>query len=224
MSTASAAVDELAHSPQLPRYVEYLQEMLADEKRRREQFYEEIDEDTKAEFINGEIVMHSPVRLEHLHVVNHAVNLLLNYVVFHRLGQVFTEKCLIRCERNDYEPDICFFGVSKSARMKRGQKLFPPPDLIVEVLSPSTVSNDRDLKFHDYAHHGVSEYWIIDADERYLEQYVLTPGATSYVLHSRVKGKKRLTSIAIPGFEVPCVAIFNSRENQRAMLALLQPE
>ena len=223
MSIASAAVDELAHSPQLPHYVEYFQEILADEKKRRSRFYEEIHEDTKAEFINGEIVMHSPARLEHLDVAARVFNLMYSYVAVRGLGRVFSEKCLIRCQRNDYEPDVCFFGVSKSTTFKRGQKLFPPPDLIVEILSPSTIRNDRELKFHDYAHHGVTEYWIIDADARFVEQYTLNAGTTKYHLLARVKGKRRLVCVAIAGFDVPAAAFFDVRENQRTMLALLQP-
>ncbi len=112
---------------------------------RREQFYEDIDEGTKAEFINGEIVVHSPARKEHLDVSAFVVNLMMNHVASRKLGKVYIEKCLIRCERNDYEPDICYFAVEKTSALKGGQNIFPPPDLIVEILSPSTAGNDRKI-------------------------------------------------------------------------------
>jgi Uma2 family endonuclease len=43
----------------------------------------------------------------------------------------------------------------------------------VEILSPSTVSLDRDLKRARYLRGGVPEYWIVDLDERVVEQFVL---------------------------------------------------
>jgi Uma2 family endonuclease len=51
---------------------------------------------------------------------------------------------------------------------------FPAPDLVVEILSDSTEKNDRNIKFRDYASHGVKEYWIIDPDKNSLEQYLNT--------------------------------------------------
>ncbi|MFN7791692.1 MAG: Uma2 family endonuclease, partial [Cyclobacteriaceae bacterium] len=45
---------------------------------------------------------------------------------------------------------------------------------VVEILSDSTEKNDRNIKFRDYASHGVKEYWIIDPDKNSLEQYLNT--------------------------------------------------
>mgnify|MGYP001554136023 CR=1 FL=1 len=60
-----AALEHLLYSPRLAIYSRYIQSVLSDERERREKFYEEIKEDQKAEFINGEIIVHSPVKLEH---------------------------------------------------------------------------------------------------------------------------------------------------------------
>lgn len=55
------------------------------------------------------------------------------------------------------------------------------PDLVVEVISPSTVKNDRGYKKDAYARYGVREYWIVSPDEKHIEQYLLKKG--SFVLH-----------------------------------------
>ena len=216
------ALETLLQSPQLPDHIAELQAFLEAEQRRRGQFIEEMAESTKAEFINGEIIIHSPARMTHLEVSLDTAILLRKYVNLHGLGKVFHEKCLIRCRRNDYEPDIVFFQSAKTQGWDGTLKIFPPPDLIVEVLSPSTERNDRTVKFQDYAAHGVSEYWIIDADARVVEQYALPSGASAYTLHARVEADGRLVSPTISGFDVPAAALFDARENQRVLAAMLQ--
>lgn len=67
---------QLLDSPRLPFIARRIDAMLADEKRRRREFYAQIDEDDKAEFINGDIVIHSPVRLRHNAASGHLVRLL----------------------------------------------------------------------------------------------------------------------------------------------------
>ncbi len=222
--TTAALLAELKKSPQLPDHIAELQAEFEDEQRRRERFIEEIDESMRAEFINGEVIVHSPSRLVHIKVLGYVATLLDQYVIRHGLGEILVEKALIRCRRNDYEPDVCFFQTVKTAGWDANTLIFPPPDLIVEVLSPSTARNDRTIKFQDYAAHGVNEYWIIDADAQAVEQHTLTPGATTYTLLARVTVSDRLRSPTVRGFDVPAAAFFDARENQRALTALLQAD
>ncbi len=56
------------------------------------------------------------------------------------------------------------------------KKIKGAPDLVVEVLSPSTEALDRGRKMQRYAQGGVPEYWIVDLDEHVLEQHVLEGG------------------------------------------------
>ncbi|MCX7854242.1 MAG: hypothetical protein N2383_15850, partial [Caldilineales bacterium] len=58
-------LEALLASPQLPVLVQRLQAILAEEAERRRAFYEQVGEGDKAEFINGQIIYHSPVRLRH---------------------------------------------------------------------------------------------------------------------------------------------------------------
>jgi Uma2 family endonuclease len=52
------------------------------------------------------------------------------------------------------------------------------PDLVVEIVSPSTGERDRSLKRSLYEKSGVPEYWVVDAEERLVERYVL--GGAAY--------------------------------------------
>ena len=216
--TAHALLDQLVKSPRFPSLMDRAQEILADEQRRREQFYESITEGTKQEFINGEIIVHSPVRLRHDQVSGAIYALLRAHVRRHELGHVGHEKLLVVLKRNDYEPDVCFFSQQKSAGFTPDQMKFPPPDLAVEVLSESTEATDRGVKFEDYAANGVREYWIVDSDAQVIEQYALA--GDQYELKLKMNSGV-LRSEAVPGFEVPVRALFDERENLAAMQRLL---
>ena len=205
--TSAEAIQELLASPEFPNAVAQLSTILEVEKQRRERFYDEITPSMKAEFINGEVIVHSPVALQHLQVSRNIMRMLDGYVAGKAMGQVFPEKALIALTRNDYEPDISYFGKEKADRFKANQSKFPAPDLVVEILSPSTEQRDRGIKFQDYAAHGVQEYWIVDPERQVLEQYQLQSGTYKLVLKS---GTGELKSFVVEGFKIPVPAIFDS--------------
>ena len=207
----------LLASPALPAYVDRLRRVLDDEADRRAAFRDELGGE-KAEFINGEIVMHSPTKARHTRTVARLLKLLDTYVQVHGLGWVGAEKSLVEMTRNDYEPDVCVFRPEKAALIEPSTLLFPAPDLAVEVLSPSTERRDRGVKFEDYAAHGVDEYWIVDADAEAVEQYLLDGDAYALAMKSATG---ELASRAVEGFAVPVRAAFDDAANLSALRAIL---
>jgi len=210
---------ELFCSPYLPLYARQLQIWMEREQARREQFYEEMSETQKTEFINGEVIVHSPVRSCHNLVGQNLLHLMGTFVRKHKLGYIGYEKILITLTRNDYEPDLCYFGPAKAQHFTPQQTRFPAPDFIAEITSPGTEANDRGIKFEDYAFHGVREYWIIDPEQEFVEQYFLQDRV--YELHSKALTGV-LESIAIAGFVIPVRAIFDEVEQFTALQALLK--
>ena len=211
-------LDKLLHSPRLPIYVQEIQAVLAEEAQKRQRFYDQITEQDKAEFINGEIIFHSPVKLRHNLASGHLYRLLSTFVMQHDLGLVGYEKIMISLTRNDYEPDICFFVKARAAAFKPDQMHFPAPDFIVEVLSASTASADRGVKFDDYAAHGVAEYWLIDPVTETVEQYTLQNQAYELVIKAQTG---QIVSRAVPLFEIPIRAIFEEALNRATLQQLL---
>lgn len=212
-------LEPLTQSPKLCLYLRELEALLEDEHARRQQFYEHITEEEKVEFINGEVVMHSPVKLQHNRVSVLLSRLLSTYVSMNQLGFVGHEKILISLTRNDYEPDICFFTSEKADTFTPGQWQFPPPDFVVEVLSPGTEQSDRTTKFMDYAAHDVREYWIIDPDAETVEQYLLEQ--QQYTLRLKVRDGS-LESQVLAGFTIPVRAIFDEQENLNVLQKFFQ--
>ncbi|MBA3649655.1 MAG: Uma2 family endonuclease [Chitinophagales bacterium] len=211
-------LEPLINSPKLNEYVAELQNRLFEERDKRYAFYESISEDDKAEFINGNVIMQSPATAFHTSIVANLVNLMRNYVHKQKLGEIFFEKALVTLTRNDYEPDIIFYTSAKANNIKPEQLKFPAPDLIVEVLSRSTESIDRGVKFEDYAHHGVDEYWLVDPSKLLIEQYFLSN--KNYQLNFK-DTKGTIVSRAITGFKTPVNAIFDSTENQVELRSIL---
>ncbi|MBI4645753.1 MAG: Uma2 family endonuclease [Bacteroidia bacterium] len=199
-------LDILYQLPEFPRILAEMQEKWKAEQEKRNRFYNEVSESVKAEFINGEIIIHSPVTLKHNLISQNLLLLLKIYVYKHKLGLVGIEKLLIRLTRNDYEPDICFFGNEKAAAFTPEQKLFPAPDFIIEIASESTEKFDRGVKLKDYELHCIPEYWIIDTVNETIEQYNLTKDKYQKTIISK---DQKLISRIINGFEIPAGAVFN---------------
>ena len=81
------------------------------------------------------------------------------------------------------EPDIVFVREGRRHLLSdRGVE--GPPDLVVEIVSPSTEARDRGVKLHRYRLFGVAEYWIVDPDERTIEVWDLAGEAAAAVVHA----------------------------------------
>ncbi len=204
----------LLRRPDALKITRRINKIIDEEKKERQHFYQIVTEQEKAEFVNGEIVYHSPVKIEHNMVCGLLFRLLSIYVDKHNLGFVGMEKILITLERNDYEPDIVYFTDKKSSHFKPGQMFFPAPDLVVEVLSESTESRDRGVKFTDYETSGVSEYWIIDPFLKTFEQYQLVDNEYQLIIKTK---KDTIKSFAIQGLAFAAEAVFTSKKNLAAL-------
>ena len=179
---------------------------LVTERAKREEFYNLVHENVKAEFIAGEIVFHSPVRARHWKIGQAISSYLFMYVRTHGLGEVGSEKVMVTIGRNDFEPDIVFFKKEISSAFTPDQKLFPPPQLIVEILSSSTKERDRGIKFREYGLAGVEEYWIVDVDANVLEQYANAGEAFDLIKNHLPTGK--VASRAVEGFVLDLTHVF----------------
>ena len=213
-----ALLEKLIESPQLRLYADEILKFLQEESTRREEFYNLITPDDKAEFINGEMIFHSPVKIEHNRAGKWLLRLLDIFVDQRGLGYVGYEKLLITLTRNDYEPDLCFFTKAKSDQFVVGQMQFPAPDFIMEILSPSTESRDRGIKREDYAAHGVREYWLIDTNRQLVERYLLD-GKVFFLAEVVTDGI--LVSEVVTGFAIPVQALFDEQENLLALQQIL---
>lgn len=211
---SSRIFSEIMDEPDAYLIMDAVQKALDEERERRQKFYNDITEEQKVEFINGEIITHSPAKHQHSDIGGLLYTLLTLYVRQNKLGFVGFEKLMVSLTRNDYEPDISFFRKEKSIEFSRHKMFYPAPDFIVEILSPSTARRDRGVKFKDYQSHGIEEYWIIDPERETLEQYHLIDHKYELVLNT---GSGDVKSFAVEGFQIPIRAIFDDAENLKAI-------
>jgi Uma2 family endonuclease len=105
----SAALEPIIHSSVLPQLIDELNKYWEDEQNRRLDFYNWITPQIKAEFIEGEIIVNSPVRSKHNIVLRNALFIAETCWRKAKQGYIGVEKIMTRFTRNDYEPDICYF-------------------------------------------------------------------------------------------------------------------
>ncbi len=202
-------IDKIVHSPQMPQYISVLNDLWNEEQKKRKQFYEDMDESRKMEFIEGEIIVHSPAKDIHIMVQQNLAAIVSTFAIINNLGKVRGEKALVRLTRNDFEPDLSYFNKIASKKINDDTLFYPSPDFVIEILSKSTEKKDRGVKFKDYELHNVKEYWIIDTSKKVIEQYLLQKGTYELI----VKIKTGLIECSVlKGFNIPLIAIFNEKK------------
>lgn len=213
---------QLLDTPKAPLIIQQALAVLNNENEKRRAFYEWMDDDMKAEFINGEIVVHSPALDRHTEAVMNLGFLLNLFVTKNELGLVRVEKALVELTRNSYEPDVCFWATDKAAQIEPDQLYYPAPNLVVEVLSKSTQKHDRETKSVDYAAHGVAEYWLVDPLRQRVERFTIDVDTEEYELVATYSVKQIIDSKAVAGFAIPVRAIFDKAANMVALQQLPQ--
>jgi Uma2 family endonuclease len=142
-----------------------------------EEFLAWCDEDTHAEWVNGEVVRMSPISEEHQDLGRFLLVLLTLFLEAHPLGRLQYEPFQMKTAPDlpGRAPDILFVTTENLTRLHRTY-LEGPADLVVEVVSPDDPDRDREEKFGEYQQGGVREYWLMDQPVRQAAFYQLENG------------------------------------------------
>ncbi|MFA4044221.1 MAG: hypothetical protein HZRFUVUK_001008 [Candidatus Fervidibacterota bacterium] len=154
-----------------------------------EEFLAWMDEDTWAEWVNGEVLLMSPASNLHQDLVGFLSALMRHWAEAFDLGVVRTEPFLVKLPEPlpARSPDIIF--VSKENIHKLMANYFDgAPDIVVEVISQESRIRDRGEKFYEYEQAGVREYWLIDPDRRQCEFYRGGGGKVFCLVHAGGEG------------------------------------
>lgn len=139
-----------------------------------EEFVAWSDEDTRAEWVDGEVVLMAPDNTDHILLNDWLLALVRIFVEERKLGVVFAKTSMVRFAgiRRRRLPDLHFVAAAREKIIK-STYIDGAPDLVIEIVSPDSASRDRREKFLEYEKAGVKEYWIIDPALQRVELYVL---------------------------------------------------
>lgn len=138
-----------------------------------DEFLEWADEDTLAEWVDGEVViMPSPVSMRHQDITNFLFGVFTGYARLHDLGKVLNGPFQMKLESSGREPDVLFVTTAHLSQL-RPTYLQGPADLVVEIISPESIARDRGDKFAEYEKADIPEYWLIDPEAKRAEFYLL---------------------------------------------------
>lgn len=158
------------------------------------------DDGKRYEVVNGVLYMSPSPNGGHQDAILEIASYLRMHVKLAGLGLVRVAPFDVRLSPRDvFQPDILVVLNAHLDRVKNNYVL-GAPDLVVEVVSPSTGGFDRREKQDAYTHAGVPEYWIVDANARTVE--VLTLEREKYRSLGVFQGRETLPSRVIPSFSV----------------------
>ncbi len=162
------------------------------------------------ELLEGELIPMAPSpNTEHQEIARELFRPLEEHIRSHNLGKIyFAPLDVVLGEPSDeqvVQPDILFVSTAR-AEIIGEEEIRGAPDLVAEILSPSTAEKDRGFKRTLYARHGVQEYWIVDPDARTIE--VLALGQRGYERAGLYHKGETLESPLLPGLQIPLDQIF----------------
>jgi len=172
------------------------------EKQAKRWTYEEyykLEDDQRYEIINGRLLMAPAPDLWHQDWLNGLNIFITQYVRRKKLGRLFIAPVdVVLDAQNTVQPDLVFVA-AKNEGILQPRAIFGTPDMVVEIVSPSSKRRDRHDKMNLYPRFGVKEYWIGDAGSRSLEILVLVKGR--YELRCSAEEKGKLSSLVLTGLK-----------------------
>jgi Uma2 family endonuclease len=162
-----------------------------------EEFVAWWDEDTRAEWVDGEVIVMSPATWIHAKLCQFLEGILSGYVQHRMLGEVAGREISVRLDSKRRRlPDVLFIANERLGNL-REKHLDGAPNLALEIVSEDSVDRDWRDKYSEYAQAGVQEYWVVDPLYQRVEAYTLADNK-QYQAIAPVDGK--IASVVVPGF------------------------
>lgn len=159
------------------------------------------------ELLNGEVFEMTSPSVRHQRIVAY---LMFEFTVWLRSGGEGLSPASIDCRLDDgtvLAPDVLWIGPTSTERI-RPSHLVGPPDLAVEVRSPSTWTRDTGPKWKAYEQAGLPELWLVDTEAASVMVYRRTPGSAIFDIDDEVTTPTVLTSPLMPGLSINLAELF----------------
>jgi Uma2 family endonuclease len=172
--------------------------------------YLALDDGQRYEVVAGELLVTPAPVPRHQLVVGDLHFLLSAWVRPRKVGRVLLAPTdVVLSDTDVVQPDVLFISRARLA-IVGDRAIEAAPDLVLEVLSPSTRSRDRGPKLAAYARHGVVEHWLVDPDALWVE--VRRRSSEGLVLATTLRRGDRLETPLLPGFALALDELFPDDE------------
>lgn len=165
--------------------------------------------EVRRELVEGEIIVSPSPNLSHSNVDRVLSHILMAHIEATATGKVsgklFGDVDNAVAKFTVRRPDIFYFSGPRLHLVATGAVL-GPPDLCVEIISPSSARTDRVDKLREYAEYGVANYWIIDPIQKTAEAHVLANG--EYALAAKGKGEGKVHFPPFLDLEIPLAKLW----------------
>ena len=165
--------------------------------------------DERYELLDGDLIMVPAPNLKHQTVQLQLARRLAGFVQEQKSGKMFIAPCdVVLSDTNVVQPDLLFISQERGHLLSGGENVQGAPDLVIEILSPSTADKDRGVKHELYGRHGVTEYWLVDPIAETVSIHRQQAGKLAA---TRTFGRKEtLRSSLLAGLELDLDDIFSS--------------
>lgn len=164
------------------------------------------DDGQRYELIDGVLYMTPAPNTGHQGASARFVAYFMNHIEFAGLGRVFASPIDVELAPGTVlQPDVIVI-LNANLAIITPSRIIGPPDLVVEIASPSTAGYDRREKQDAYARAGVPEYWVVDPSAQTIEVLFLAQG--SYHAQGVFHGQATLPSQVVPQLPVPVARFF----------------
>lgn len=172
--------------------------------------FRQLPEDGKRyELIHGEVHLTPAPNTRHQWVSHNLDVSLSNHVQKENLGEIWVAPLDVRLSSDTaVQPDLIYVSNAR-AEIIQENFIAGAPDLVVEILSPSTAAHDRATKLGLYAAAGVQQVWYLDPQAKTVE--VLKLQGKKYFVDAALAGDQILSSNLFPGWQLPLEKLFDFR-------------
>ncbi len=168
--------------------------------------YLKINDHNQYELIGGELILVPAPRTAHQLVKANLVWYITTFVRNNNLGKILDAPTdVVLSDKDKPQPDILFIAANR-VHIIAEDYINGAPDLVIEVLSPSTASYDKVKKSKMYYAYGVKEYWIVDPDAKVVEVFI--SGGKNWNLVEAYDKDGILVSPLLPGLQIELKDIF----------------
>ncbi|MBI4647834.1 MAG: Uma2 family endonuclease [Bacteroidia bacterium] len=134
--------------------------------------YMSLGEGDPHQLINGELVVCEPApAYGHQIGVVDIVTQIRNYLKQNPVGEICCAPVDVYFDKNNVlQPDVVYISTKRKVIIK-SDGIHGAPDIIIEIISPSSKIYDKEIKKEIYERFGVKEYWLVDYDDEKIIGY-----------------------------------------------------